>query len=180
MSEGLLVIGAVLNLSPTKRVKTPVLMNSLSRTGGTLLCALTFCSLAAAQVRSHPINPYQSIPARNAFALRPAPSPAPTQPTVACPDIVLTGLTTITGRKLALLKLDFPAKPSQRQREESCILTEGDKDGPVRVLQIDMKTETVKVDNSGKVALLTFQKNGPKTTPASPINRSSPWTIRRR
>jgi hypothetical protein len=152
-------------------------MNWLKRSVISLLSAVVLCRIATAQVSTNPTNPYQAIPRRNIFGLRPEPTAVPSAPPIAAPEIILTGLTTITGSKLALLKLEFPAKPSQRQREESCILREGDKDGPVQVLQIDIKKETVKVDNSGKVSWLTFQKNGPKSKLSSPLKRRTAMPI---
>lgn len=91
-------------------------------------------------------------------------------------QITLTGITTIIGKKLVLLKLQSPAKPFQPQKEESCILSEGQKDGAIEVLQIDPKSARVKVRNAGTVMVLTFEKNGPKPAPLSPrIQPRVPW-----
>jgi hypothetical protein len=81
---------------------------------------------------------------------------------------------------LALLKLKFPQKALQQQKEESCILKEGEEAGPVRILQIDMKSETVKVNNSGNIMVLTFQSNGPKLTASSSQHVRSALTLRPR
>ncbi len=115
-----------------------------------------------------PVNPYAGIIARNIFHLRP-PEPKLIQAVSApLPTLVLTGITTILGRKQALLKIRFPASPPHPPKEESCILTEGEKDGALQVLQIDVKEARVNVSNSGTLMTLTFEKNGPKApVPAS-------------
>ena len=129
-----------------------------------LLMVLGLCPAATAQNRKFRPTPYQLIVERNAFGLLPYVAPAPVMTTAkALPQVILTGLTTITGTKLALLKVEL--KNAKRSKEESCVLKEGEADGPVRVLNIDMKAGTVKVDNSGEVTQLTFQTNGPKATP---------------
>jgi hypothetical protein len=74
---------------------------------------------------------------------------------------MLTGITTILGNKRALLKVQFPSKPPQPAKEQSCILSEGQRDGAIKVLQINEKTAIVKVDNSGTVMEITFEKPGP-------------------
>ena len=139
-----------------------------------VFCLLLLSQSVFAQLRAVITNPYRAITNRNVFGLRAPSLPKMAQTAADAPQIILTGLSTITGRKLALLKLEFPAKPAQRPREESCILKEGEADGPVRVLQIDMKAQTVKVDNSGTIAVLTFEKNGPKPQPAAPTRR---WPV---
>jgi hypothetical protein len=129
------------------------------------------CQSGSSQ-NSNSLNPYRGISTRNMFGLRPIPAPQPREPTTPSAEVILTGLSTITGRKLALLKLKFPAKPLERAREESCVLKEGEKDGPVQVLQINIKAGTVKVDNSGTITNLTFEKNGARVPqPQTPPQR---------
>jgi hypothetical protein len=116
------------------------------------------CSLVAAAGATVLSNPYLEIPARNVFGLRP-PQPARVRPPPApLPRIMLTGITTILGVKRALLRIQFPARPFQPAVVKSCILTEGQRDGPVEVLEIKEKTSQVKVDNSGTVSVITFEK----------------------
>ena len=90
------------------------------------------------------------------------------------PKITLTGITTILGNKRALMKVaPSVAKPGQASKEESLILTEGQREGEVEVLQIDERAESVKVNNSGTVMTLTFEKDGAKL-PATPAPRAVP------
>jgi hypothetical protein len=119
-------------------------------------------------------NPYQGIVERNVFALKPPPRPEdalpPPQPP---PKITLTGITTILGNKRALLKQQVPAKPPAPAREESYILTEGQREGDVEVLAIDEEAGTVKVNNHGTVQELSFDKDGVKLS----NNASAPAAV---
>jgi len=65
------------------------------------------------------------------------------------------------GDKRTLLKIQFPAQPPKKPREESCILTEGQSDGPIKVLQIDIKSGSVALNNAGTETVITFTKDGP-------------------
>lgn len=115
-------------------------------------------------------NPYSSILQRNVFRLRPHP-PAASEPARApLPKVHLTGITTILKGKRALLKVEFPAKPPARPKEESFILKEGQRAGPIEVLEINEKTEQVKLNNSGTITNLTFEKLAPTPQPStSPV-----------
>jgi hypothetical protein len=59
------------------------------------------------------------------------------------------------------MNLQPPGKPIQ-----SFILAQGQRDGEIEVLEIDEKAGSVKVNQSGTVTTLTFEKNGAKL-PAS-------------
>ena len=126
-------------------------------------------------------NPYKIIALRNIFGLRPPPPPQKVEaPSVPLPNIVLTGITTILGEKRAFLEITSLARPPQPPKPQSCILTEGQREGDVQVVQIDPKAESVKILNSGVEMLLTFDKNGRKPTtvataaPTRPIMPSLP------
>jgi len=122
------------------------------------------------------LGQYQAIPERNVFGLRPPTSdPLPTNPPAQLPKITLTGITTILGNKRALLMLAPPnLKPGDTNKEMSMILTEGERQGDVEVLQIDEKQWRVKVNNSGTVMTLTFEKDGPKLPPTQPARATAP------
>jgi hypothetical protein len=114
---------------------------------------------------------YQGISERNVFGLRPPPTqPSPTNTPVALPKIVLTGITTILDSKRALMKV-APANGKQVEpgKELSLILTEGQREGEIEVLQIDEKAGSVKVNNSGTVMVLTFEKDGAKLPATAPV-----------
>jgi len=111
-------------------------------------------------------NPYQSIVDRNVFSLKPPAPPADpaevNKPTVV--KITLTGMTTILGNKRVLMKTaPPPGKPGEGPKSElSYILTEGERQGDIEVLEIDEKGGSVKVNNAGTIQTLTFEKDGAK------------------
>jgi hypothetical protein len=72
------------------------------------------------------------------------------------PKITLVGITTISGNKRALLKVESPGNsPGPTQ---SFILGEHQRSGQVEVLEIDEKSARVRVSNSGVVTLLAFER----------------------
>ena len=140
---------------------------------GALACLLVYVKLQALTSDSS-ANRYQAIADRNAFGLKPPPAietPPPTPPQL--PKLILTGITTILGDKRALLKaLPLGTRPGQAAKEESLILAEGQREGNVEVLNIDENAGSVRVNNSGTLMTLTFEKDGAKlpSPPASPTN----------
>ena len=117
-------------------------------------------------------NPYQGIPSRNIFALKPPPPTELTPPSEIKPPVKLTlsGLTDILGKKQALLKAQIPPRPpAEPAKEESYILAEGQSESDVQVLAIDQKAGTVKVNNHGTIQTLDFVNNGAKLPTASPL-----------
>ena len=139
-----------------------------------ILGALLVCVAAKATVPDSSRNPYQGIVERNVFGLKPAPPDSkPLPPPPPALKIVLSGITTILPRPLALLKVQMPARPSEPAREESYILTEGQRDGEIEVIEINAEAGSVKVRNSGIVSVLTLDKDGAKPAatppPASPL-----------
>ena len=120
-------------------------------------------------------NPYQVIAQRNIFGLRP---PTPAQkveaPPAPLPNVVLTGITTLLGEKRAFLEITPLTRPPQPPKPEACILTEGQREGEVQVVQIDPKAESVKILNTGVEMTLTFEKNGRKPTTVATAASSRP------
>ena len=136
-----------------------------------LLCwALTVVGSAFAE------NPYADILRRNVFGLRPPPRPVTESPRGPVPKVRLTGITTILKGKRALLKVEFPGKPLERSKEESYILTEGQRAGPIEVLEINERTAQVKVNNSGTITNITFEKiTAAPAPPARPALPAPKW-----
>ena len=148
----------------------------MMRPGAILLLSimevLAPCCHAIAGSLSGSSNPYRLIAERNAFGLRPVPTAIVRQPALPLPNVILTGITTILEGKRALLKIQLPAKPPTPAKEQYCILAEGQRDGPIEVLEIDMRTSNVKINNSGTVMTITFPKQPPaRTTPVAPRPR---------
>ena len=140
--------------------------------GGFTLCATAQAAAKASGTGPAPGDPYQAIVDRNVFNLRtndPAGDKGNEPPKPPPPKITLTGISTILGRKLALMKVMVPAKPGEPGHEESYMLSEGQRDGDVEVLKIDEVAGTVKVDNQGIVQILDFINNS-----AMPVNGGAP------
>jgi len=138
--------------------------------GKLLICmmgGLAVCSSAQAITsdKESSSNPYQSIIDRNVFSLKPPPPPVDTteaaKPTAL--KITLTGITTIFGDKRVLMKAAPTAgKPNESKTEQSYILSQGQREGDLEVLEIDEKAGSVKVNNAGTIQTLTFEKDGAK------------------
>ena len=112
---------------------------------------------------------------RNVFALKPPPPPPDPESLKPPPQkITLTGIMTIFGKKQALMKTPPtaapPPKPGETPKppqEHSYMLTEGQREDEITVLEIDEKAHLVKVDNSGTVQTLTFTNDAPKVAGAA-------------
>jgi len=114
-------------------------------------------------------NPYQAIVGRNVFSLKPPPPPQPPEDPLKKnppPTIKLQGLQTILGRRQVLFKL--PAKPPGQPKEESFVMNEGERQGEIEVVQIDMQTEAVKFRNHGQEQLLNMKDDADKPLIAAP------------
>jgi hypothetical protein len=134
-----------------------------------LLCMLgtvAFGTIASALTTDATSKPYQGIVDRNVFGLKPAPPPPdPTEVNKPPPvKITLTGITTILGNKRVLMKAPSPAaKPGEQPKgDRSYILTEGQMEDDIEVLEINEKTGDVKLKNAGAVVTLNLMKDGPK------------------
>lgn len=143
-----------------------------------LICLWAVVGLGArvpATVPEAPPGQYQAIPERNVFGLRPPlAQPTLTNPPAPLPKITLTGITTILGNKRALMMVLPPGlKPGEANKEQSLILTEGQREGEVEVLQIDEHAGIVRVNNSGTIMTLTFEKDGAKL-PSTPTPHALP------
>ena len=123
-------------------------------------------------------DPYQHIPARNVFDLKEPPAPASTNDvTIPNGKLILTGITTMLGNKRAILKRTAVGKPSEASKEESFILAEGQHDGALKVLMIDERAGTVRVDNSGIVSTLNFERDGLKPSTSLESGSNQPPTL---
>ena len=112
-------------------------------------------------------NPYQAIIERNPFGLKPPPpppDPTPVVPVIPPGKVVLTGITTMFGNPRALFEVTEtePGKPATVRKP---ILHEGDRDGALEVVSIDVEKSQVKIRNSGIETNITFDI--PKLTVAA-------------
>jgi hypothetical protein len=127
-----------------------------------LWAAVLVATVAHATTRGSAPDRYERIRERNAFGLKPRETPAtqepPRQP---LRKVILTGVTTLGGYKRALLKIE-PLPGKAGEKEESVILTEGQREGDIEVVQIDERDGKVTLNNSGEVETITFEKEPPK------------------
>jgi len=163
---------------PTKlgRKKATVPMRrSFPLSLGTLVLALTAYHVAGATAG----NPYEGIVERNVFSLKPPPPPGPA-PTATSPAVkmTLTGITTILGKKQALLCAQVPPLgPTQPAKQESYILAEGQRDGDIEVVSIDENAGVVKITNRGSPETLDFVNNGAKIVNTGPGPAGAPGMV---
>lgn len=122
-------------------------------------------------------HPYLGIASSNVFHLNPQQLQHPDVPVVPLPRIKLVGITTF-GKTRVLLKVYLPATPPEPARELACILTVGQREGLIEVLEVDEREGKVTVRNSGKVMVLTleYEKPGPQN-PAVPPNALHPLIV---
>src|SRR3954469_21768014 len=106
-------------------------------------------------------NPYLSIVDRNPFGLKdppPPPDPTPVAPIVPPAKVILTGITSIFGAssKRALLEIteQEPGKPASVRKP---ILREGERDGSVEMVSIDLEKNIVHIRNGGQEFDLKFE-----------------------
>jgi hypothetical protein len=147
--------------------------------GKMLVClasGLVLCSAANARTAAESGNPYQGIVERNVFGLKaPPPPPDPEANKPPLPKITLTGIVTLGGGKRALLKTPpTPPKPGEPAKtDQGFILSVGERQGDIEVLEIDEKKGSVKVNYGGNVTDLTFEKDGIKA-PSAPAPGAVP------
>jgi hypothetical protein len=122
-------------------------------------------------------GPYQGIVARNVFDVHP---PVPHDPALdrppapPPPNIRLQGITDILHRKQVIFKVQLPPKPPAPAKEESYIMTEGQREGEIEVLEIDVKAGTVKMNDYGVITNLSIELNGEKLVSGPPAGAPPP------
>lgn len=108
-------------------------------------------------------HPYKAIPARNVFGLKdPPPPPDPNSQKPPLPKITLQGIATILGRKQVLFKVAADPKPGQPPSELSLVLSPGEAQNDVEVLEIDEAAGSVKFKNHGVEETKTLKDDSAK------------------
>jgi hypothetical protein len=111
---------------------------------------------------------YQQIPARNLFGLHEPIVKPPETIAPVLPKVTLTGITTM-GSKLAFLKVQSQSKPGEQpQGDLSLMLAEGQREEGVEILEINERTGTVRINNSGTEMTIGFDKDAGKVTSNPP------------
>jgi len=111
-------------------------------------------------------NPYQSIIDRNAFGLKPPPSP-PTNVVEAAPllQVKLTGVSSLGGEPKAFFQMTEPGPGKLPKWPPG--LTKGEKLDGIEVLDIDVDKAEVRIKNGTIETTLNFEKDGIKSAPGA-------------
>jgi hypothetical protein len=139
------------------------IFGTMKRLGKIAICLASGLVLSAG-VRADdvvlPNNPYAPAVVRNVFGLNP-PQPvdlnaaAPADPP---PKITPNGIMSIFGHLQVLFKVAVPAKAGQPAKDESYILSEGQRQDEIEVIKIDEKNSQVTFNNHGIVQELALAK----------------------
>lgn len=124
--------------------------------------AATAPAPAAAADNAHP---YATIMARNVFGLVPIPPPPPppAPPEDPPPKITANGIMDVFGQLQALFKVSLPGKGGQPAKDQSYMLSEGQRQDDIEVIKIDNKAATITFDNHGttqEIPLETAKDSG--------------------
>ncbi len=132
---------------------------------GSLALAAGACSVAAATTGDRQTtvldNPFNPIVERNVFDLHdPPPPPEPKSTNAPPPNIHLTGISTILGKKQAYFMLQSaPEQGKPAAQDKYMTLSEGQRQDMLEVLEINPKSKLVKISNSGNISTITFETN---------------------
>ena len=136
-------------------------------------CAIALWA-GAAEPADEETHPFKHIVERNVFALRPPPPPpdpsdVPPPPPALLAKVVLTGILNVLGPPRALLEVT-ENEPGKQAPPRKPILREGERDGSIEVLQIDVEKNVVRIKNGNTETNLTFeaQKQGPPSLAVAP------------
>ena len=136
-----------------------------------LLATGALCAASARADVAAVSNPYAPIVTRNVFALVPIPTNAPvdTTPEVPPPKITPNGIMTLFGKLQVLFKVAGVAHPGQPPKDESYVLSEGDRQDDIEVQAIDEKSATITFDNHGVVQKLSLVAGTASAGDAAPV-----------
>jgi hypothetical protein len=155
-------------------------MKHLGKIAVCLACGLVLNAGARADDGVLPHNPYAPIVARNVFNLNPPQPETPAEQADPPPKITPNGIMSIFGQLQVLFKVATPAKAGQPAKEDAYILSEGQRQDEIEVVQIDEKDSLVTFNNHGTVQELPLAKaNVPavNTSPGTSPGKPSPGQI---
>src|ERR1022692_3524295 len=149
------------------------------KSAGTLLIAVTLLASAGARAQDTavPDKPYASIVARNMFGLLPIPPPVPVNtapPEEEPPKITPNGTMTLFGKLEALFKVANKGKAGQPPKEDSYVLSEGERQEGITVLKINQPDGIITFDNHGHIQELPLIVASNTTAPAGPGGAAAP------
>jgi hypothetical protein len=136
------------------------LVSAMVVSGSFVLTAGTF----AASTPGTGDNPYGAITLRNVFDLRPTPIIAPAEPAKEPPpNVDLIGLTTILKYPQAVFAIHEKGKPAP----VTFIMKEGERQGSLEVVKIDMPSKTARVKIDDRAAELELVEPKGPSAPTS-------------
>ena len=154
--------------------KDTVYLNRMKRLAKIVVCVASGLVLnagARADDGVLPNNPYAPVVVRNMFGLNPLPTNDVNASQVdPPPKITPNGIMSIFGQLQVLYKVALPAKPpEQAARDVPYILSEGQRQDDIEVVQIDEKNGLVTFNNHGTVQELPLVKaSAPAGSPSTP------------
>ena len=116
-----------------------------------------------------PNNPYAPIVVRNVFGLNPPEAVDAASQGEPPPKITPNGIMSILGQLQVLFKVAGTAKPGQPAKDESYILSEGQRQDEIEVIHIDEKASLVTFNNHGTVQEIPLA-NAPTISATPPPN----------
>jgi len=123
-------------------------------------------------------QPYATIMARNVFGLVPIPPPPPPPgpPEDPPPKITANGIMSVFGELQALFKVSVPGKGGQPAKDQSYMLSEGQRQDDIEVTKIDEKAATITFDNHGTVQEIPLEaaKDSDSGAPAPGLGQPPP------
>jgi hypothetical protein len=126
--------------------------------------ALNISARAEAVVSSN--NPYSAIAIRNVFGLKtPQPVVEEAPPVEAPPKITLDGIMCITGQRQALFKVPAAMIAGQPSKQDTCILSEGQRQNGIEVIHIDETGGLVTFNNHGIIQNISLTNAAGPGTP---------------
>jgi hypothetical protein len=147
-------------------------MNCLGKIVLCLASGLVLNTGARADDSVLPNNPYVPIVVRNVFGLNPAPTNDAANTQEPPPKITPNGIMSIFGQLQVLYKVAGTAKAGQPAKDDSYILSEGQRQDDIEVIHIDEKTSLITFNNHGTVQELPLA-NAPKiSTPPPNVDNS--------
>ncbi len=129
-------------------------------------------TVARANIVAPADNPYAAIVTRNIFGLNPivaSDEPVGDPP----PKITLNGIMSTFGKSQALYKVAGSAKPGEPAKDQSYILSEGQRQDDIEVMRINDKDNLVTFNNHGTVQEIPLA-NAPKSALSAPAGPSGP------
>jgi hypothetical protein len=141
------------------------------KSAGSLFIAVTLLFSAGAWAQDAAAasdKPYASIVARNMFGLLPVPPPPTNDPAASAdppPKITPNGIMTIFGKLQALFKVAGKGQAGQPPKDESYVLSEGERQDDIEVVKINEADGIVTFDNHGAIQALPLVAASNSTAP---------------